>query len=85
MLNFWASPDSLMRNHLAPRRNNTVAKNSFPQVARGIAVATLLVIGNVAFGRAKALIVQAVERLCFCWVRRSLWFGVTKKQSPEEY
>jgi hypothetical protein len=33
MLNFRARGDSLMRNQLDPRRNNTVAKKSFSQIA----------------------------------------------------
>jgi hypothetical protein len=33
MLNFQAARDSLMRNQLAAKRNNTVAKKSFTQIA----------------------------------------------------
>jgi hypothetical protein len=80
MLNFRAGCDSLMRSELKPRRNNYRSREVFSQDSFGITVAPSPLIGNVAIGRAKALIVQAMERFCFWFIRRSLWLGVTKKQ-----
>jgi hypothetical protein len=57
MLHLRAGSDSLLRNKIASRRNSSTAKKFFSLYRMAQPLLLSLVTGNVAIGRAKALIV----------------------------